>query len=49
VKGGGQSAITGVGAVIASAIDDAIGLPGAVKQLPVTPARLREILKSRSR
>jgi carbon-monoxide dehydrogenase large subunit len=47
VKGGGQSAITGVGAVIASAIDDAIGMPGAVKQLPVTPARLREILKSR--
>ena len=45
VKGGGQPAITGVGAVVASAIDDAIGIPGAVKQLPVTPARLLEILK----
>jgi carbon-monoxide dehydrogenase large subunit len=44
VKGGGQSGITGPGAVIASAIDDAIGMPGAVTQLPVTPARLKEIL-----
>jgi carbon-monoxide dehydrogenase large subunit len=46
VKGGGQPAITGVGAVVASAIDDAIGIPGAVKQLPVTPARLKAILAS---
>jgi aerobic carbon-monoxide dehydrogenase large subunit len=45
VKGGGQSGITGPGAVIASAIDDAIGMPGAVTQLPVTPARLKEILR----
>jgi carbon-monoxide dehydrogenase large subunit/6-hydroxypseudooxynicotine dehydrogenase subunit gamma len=31
------------GAVIAGAIDDAIGMPGAVTRLPVTPQRLREL------
>lgn len=45
IKGGGESAITAVGAVIATAIDDALGRPGAVKQLPVTPQRLRALLK----
>jgi carbon-monoxide dehydrogenase large subunit/6-hydroxypseudooxynicotine dehydrogenase subunit gamma len=44
IKGAGESGITGVGAAIASAIDDAIGMPGAVTQLPVTPQRLKEIL-----
>jgi len=33
--------------VIASAIDDAVGMPGAVTRLPVTPQRLREILRAR--
>jgi aerobic carbon-monoxide dehydrogenase large subunit len=44
LKGGGESGITAVGAVIAAAIDDAIGMPGAVTQLPVTPIRLKRIL-----
>jgi carbon-monoxide dehydrogenase large subunit len=30
---------------VAAAIDDAIGIPGAITRLPVTPQRLREILK----
>jgi len=34
--------------VIAGAIDDAIGIAGAVTRLPVTPQRLREILRKRS-
>ncbi len=46
VKGAGESGITGVGAAIASAIDDAVGQPGAIRQLPVTPERLRMLLKS---
>jgi CO/xanthine dehydrogenase Mo-binding subunit len=45
IKGAGESGITGVGAAIASAIDDAIGVPGAVRELPVTPQRLRRMLK----
>jgi aerobic carbon-monoxide dehydrogenase large subunit len=44
IKGAGESGITGVGAAIASAIEDAIGMPGAVTQLPVTPQRLKQIL-----
>jgi carbon-monoxide dehydrogenase large subunit/6-hydroxypseudooxynicotine dehydrogenase subunit gamma len=44
IKAAGESGITGVGAAIASAIDDALGMPGAVTQLPVTPQRLRKIL-----
>jgi carbon-monoxide dehydrogenase large subunit/6-hydroxypseudooxynicotine dehydrogenase subunit gamma len=48
LKGAGEGGINAVGAAVAAAIDDAIGIPGAVRQLPVTPQRLREIL-NRSR
>ena len=49
LKGGGEAGINAVGAVVASAIDDAIGIPGAVTQLPVTPQRMREILRRAGR
>ena len=49
LKGGGEGGINAVGAVIAGAIDDAIGLPGAVTRLPVTPQRLRELLRRAGR
>ncbi len=45
VKGAGEGGINAVGAAIASAIDAAIGIPGAIDRLPVTPERLRAILK----
>ena len=45
LKGAGEGGINGVGAAIAGAVEDAIGLPGAVTQLPVTPQRLKEILR----
>ena len=47
IKGAGESGITAVGATIASAIDDAIGIPGAVRELPVTPQRLKRLLAQR--
>jgi carbon-monoxide dehydrogenase large subunit/6-hydroxypseudooxynicotine dehydrogenase subunit gamma len=47
IKGAGESGVTGVGAAIASAIDEAIGMPGAVTQLPVTPQRLKRIMDGR--
>jgi aerobic carbon-monoxide dehydrogenase large subunit len=47
LKGAGEAGVNAVGAAIASAIDDAIGRPGAVTRLPVTPQRLREILRER--
>jgi CO/xanthine dehydrogenase Mo-binding subunit len=49
LKGGGEAGINAIGAVIASAIDDAIGIPGAVTRLPMTPQRLREILREAGR
>ena len=45
LKGAGEGGINPVGAAIAAAIDDAIGVPGAVTRLPMTPQRLREILE----
>jgi carbon-monoxide dehydrogenase large subunit/6-hydroxypseudooxynicotine dehydrogenase subunit gamma len=47
IKGAGESGVNAVGAAIASAIDDAIGIPGAITQLPVTPQRLKAILDSK--
>jgi carbon-monoxide dehydrogenase large subunit/6-hydroxypseudooxynicotine dehydrogenase subunit gamma len=44
IKGAGESGINGVGGAIASAIDNAIGIPGAITELPVTPQRLKAIL-----
>ncbi len=47
LKGAGEGGINGVGGVIASAIDDALRMPGAITQLPVTPQRLKELLRQR--
>ena len=44
VKGVGEAGISGAGAVIAAAVDDALGRPGAVRQLPITPNRLHALL-----
>ena len=44
VKGAGEAGINAVGAAIAAAVDEAIGRPGAVCQLPITPARLHKLL-----
>jgi CO/xanthine dehydrogenase Mo-binding subunit len=44
LKGAGEGGANPVGAAIASAIDEAIGMPGAVTRLPVTPQRLRALL-----
>jgi carbon-monoxide dehydrogenase large subunit len=45
LKGAGEAGSNAVGAALAAAIDDAIGIAGAVTRLPVTPARVREILR----
>jgi CO/xanthine dehydrogenase Mo-binding subunit len=46
LKGAGEAGVNAVGAAIAAAIDDAIGKPGAVRQLPVTPQRMKSILRN---
>jgi CO/xanthine dehydrogenase Mo-binding subunit len=45
LKGAGEGGANAVAAAVAAAIDDAIGMPGAVTTLPVTPQRLRAIVK----
>jgi carbon-monoxide dehydrogenase large subunit len=46
IKSAGEGGITPVGAVIAAAIDEAIGRPGAVTQLPMTPQRVKALLRA---
>jgi carbon-monoxide dehydrogenase large subunit/6-hydroxypseudooxynicotine dehydrogenase subunit gamma len=45
LKGAGEGGVNAVGAAVASAIDDALGRPGAVTRLPVTPARMKALLR----
>jgi CO/xanthine dehydrogenase Mo-binding subunit len=45
LKGAGEGGVNPVGATLASAIDDALGRSGSVTQLPVTPQRLRQLLR----
>ena len=49
LKGAGEGGINAVGAAIAAAIDDAIGIAGAVTELPMTPRRLRTLLRQHAR
>ena len=44
LKGAGEAGTNAAGAAIAAAIDEAIGVAGAVTTLPVTPQRLKLIL-----
>ena len=46
VKGAGEGGANAAGAAIAAAIDDALSRPGTVTQLPVTPERLRAMLRA---
>jgi CO/xanthine dehydrogenase Mo-binding subunit len=45
VKGAGEGGINAAGAAIAAAIDDALGMPGAVDRLPVTSERLYRLAR----
>jgi aerobic carbon-monoxide dehydrogenase large subunit len=48
IKGAGEGGIAAAGAVIASAVDDALQMPGAVTALPVTPQYLRSLFARRA-
>ena len=45
LKSAGEGGINGVGAAIAGAIGEAIGDAGAVRRLPLTPGRVRDLLR----
>ena len=44
VRGAGEGGVTGCGAAIASAVDDAIGRPGSVRSIPITPDGVRGLI-----
>jgi len=48
IKSAGEGGITPVGAVIAAAIDEAIGIPGGVTGLPMTPERVKALLRAKA-
>jgi aerobic carbon-monoxide dehydrogenase large subunit len=45
LKGAGEGGANAVGAAIASAIDDALGEHNAVTELPITPQRLKRLIR----
>jgi CO/xanthine dehydrogenase Mo-binding subunit len=46
VKGAGEGGTNACGAALATAIEQAIGQPGAVTDLPITPAMIKALMKS---
>ena len=46
-KGAGEAGINAAGGAIASAVDDALQMPGAITELPITPERVRELIVNR--
>jgi aerobic carbon-monoxide dehydrogenase large subunit len=48
LKGAGEGGANAVGAALAAAIDDALSLPNAVTELPITPQRLRRLIPDAS-
>jgi aerobic carbon-monoxide dehydrogenase large subunit len=49
IKGAGEGGIAGVGAVIASAVDDALGGNGSITRLPIRPQFLKALIDSQER
>jgi Molybdopterin-binding domain of aldehyde dehydrogenase len=47
VMGAGEGGVNAAGAAVANAVRDALGLPGGVGQLPLTPSRVRELWEGR--
>lgn len=45
VKGAGEGGTNACGAALAAAVEDAISQPGAITELPITPERLRKLLR----
>jgi len=48
-KGAGEGGVTGAGAALAGAVDDALGVHGGVRRTPMSPERLHALLADRPR
>lgn len=49
LKGAGEGGTVGCGAAIASAVEDALGMPGSITALPVSPSKVRALLRESNR
>jgi aerobic carbon-monoxide dehydrogenase large subunit len=49
LKGAGEGGTNAVGAAVAAAVDDALGVRGAITELPITPQKLKRLLRSADR
>ena len=47
IKGAGEGGVAAVGAVIASAVDDALGGEGLITQIPIRPQTIKALLDKR--
>ena len=45
VKGAGEGGVVGCGAAIAGAVEDALGKPGEISSLPITPDLVRSLVR----
>jgi carbon-monoxide dehydrogenase large subunit/6-hydroxypseudooxynicotine dehydrogenase subunit gamma len=45
-KGAGEGGVSAAGAAVASAVRDALGVPGSVGRLPLTPPRVRSLART---
>ncbi len=48
-KGAGEGGVTGAGAALAGAVDDALGVHGGVRRTPMSPERVHALLAERPR
>ena len=48
-KGAGEGGVTGAGAALAGAVDDALGVHGGVRRTPMSPERVHALLADRPR
>jgi carbon-monoxide dehydrogenase large subunit len=49
VRGAGEAGTTAAGAAVASAVGDALGAPAAVRELPLSPERVRALVSEHAR
>jgi aerobic carbon-monoxide dehydrogenase large subunit len=49
LKGAGEGGTVGCGAAVVSAVEDALGMPGSITNLPVSPSKIRALLRESDR
>jgi carbon-monoxide dehydrogenase large subunit/6-hydroxypseudooxynicotine dehydrogenase subunit gamma len=45
LKGAGEGGVVGCGAAIASAVENALGMPGSISALPASPGQIRDLVR----